>query len=148
MNNEKHRQGTRCTKMGADSLAENTPNVPEFICLICLPKHKSSGFQWKKASLSVRSPWILPWVISFVGYVIYLHLKISPIYCRHWFIQKLCNLFWNTNLKQKTEESKLFTVRNTFKDKLFLHTKIEVMDQPLSSQWLRQADRKICFLII
>ena len=29
----KHGQGTHCTKMGADSLAENTPNAPEFICL-------------------------------------------------------------------------------------------------------------------
>ena len=46
--------------MGADSLAENTPNAPEFICPMCLPKPKSSGFQWKKASLGVRSPWILP----------------------------------------------------------------------------------------
>ena len=35
-------------RMGADSLAENTPNAPEFICPICLPKPKSSGFQWKK----------------------------------------------------------------------------------------------------
>ena len=42
--------------MGADSLAENTPNAPEFICPICLPKPKSSGFQWRKASLGVRSP--------------------------------------------------------------------------------------------
>jgi hypothetical protein len=31
--------------MGADSLAENTPIDPEFICPICLPKPKSSGFQ-------------------------------------------------------------------------------------------------------
>ena len=29
--------------MGADSSAKNTPNVPEFICPICLPKPKSSG---------------------------------------------------------------------------------------------------------
>ena len=42
--------------MGADSLAKKTPNAPEFICPICLPKPKSSGFQWKKASLGVRSP--------------------------------------------------------------------------------------------
>ena len=42
--------------MGADSLAENTPNAPEFISPICLPKPKSSGFQWKKSSLGVRSP--------------------------------------------------------------------------------------------
>ena len=40
---------THCTKMGADSLAQNTPNAPEFICPICLSKSKSSGFQWKKA---------------------------------------------------------------------------------------------------
>jgi hypothetical protein len=26
------------TKMGVDSLAENTPNAPEFICPICLPQ--------------------------------------------------------------------------------------------------------------
>ena len=42
--------------MGVDSLAENTQNGPEFICPICLPKPKSSEFQWKKASLGVRSP--------------------------------------------------------------------------------------------
>ena len=35
--------------MGADSSAENTPNAPKSICLICLPKLKSLGFQWKKA---------------------------------------------------------------------------------------------------
>jgi hypothetical protein len=44
------------TKMSADSLAENTPNTPEFICTICLHKLESSGFQWKKGSLGVRSP--------------------------------------------------------------------------------------------
>ena len=45
MNNGKHGQVTHCTKMGADSLAENTPNAPEFIDQICLPKPKNSGFQ-------------------------------------------------------------------------------------------------------
>ena len=44
--------------MGADSLAENTSNALEFIWPICLPKPKTSGFQWKKASLGVRSPWL------------------------------------------------------------------------------------------
>ena len=34
--------------MGADSSAENTPNAPEFISPICLPKPKSSGFQEKR----------------------------------------------------------------------------------------------------
>ena len=28
---DKHGQGTHCTKMGADSLAENTENTPELI---------------------------------------------------------------------------------------------------------------------
>ena len=37
MNNGKHGQGTHITKMGAESLAENTPNDPKFICPICLP---------------------------------------------------------------------------------------------------------------
>jgi hypothetical protein len=59
LNYGKHGKGTHCTKMGADSLAENTPNAPELISPICLPKHKSSGFQRKKASslasLGVRS---------------------------------------------------------------------------------------------
>ena len=48
MNNGIHGQGTHCTKMGADSLAENIPNAPKFICPICLPKPQSSGIQWKK----------------------------------------------------------------------------------------------------
>ena len=43
--------------MGAYSLAENTPNDPEFICPIYLPKPKSSEFKGKKAWLGVRSPW-------------------------------------------------------------------------------------------
>ena len=30
--------------MGADCLAENTPNAPKFICPICLPKPKSFVF--------------------------------------------------------------------------------------------------------
>ena len=42
----------------ADILDENTPNAPEFICPICLAKPKSSGFQWKMASLGVLSLWL------------------------------------------------------------------------------------------
>ena len=34
--------------MGADSSAENTPNAPEFICPICLPKPKSLDFNEKR----------------------------------------------------------------------------------------------------
>ena len=59
MNNGKHGQGTHCTKMDADSMTENTPKI---ICPICLPKLKSLEFQWKKASLGVRSPWL--WVLK------------------------------------------------------------------------------------
>ena len=41
------------------------PNAPEFICPICLPKPKSSGFQWKKALLGVRSPYFeLNWKLA------------------------------------------------------------------------------------
>ena len=39
-----------CTKMGADGLAENIPNAPEFICPICLLKFWISI---KKASLGI-----------------------------------------------------------------------------------------------
>ena len=45
-----------CTKMGADTSVENTPNTLESTCPICQLKPKSFGFQWKKASLGVRSP--------------------------------------------------------------------------------------------
>jgi hypothetical protein len=42
--NENHGQGTHYTKMGADKLAENTPNAPKIICPNCLPKPKILGF--------------------------------------------------------------------------------------------------------
>ena len=35
-----HGQGTHCTKMGADSSTENTPNALECICPICLTSEK------------------------------------------------------------------------------------------------------------
>ena len=57
MNNRKHRQGTDCTKIGADNLAENTQNVAEFNCQICLASPKGLDFNEKNASLGVRSPW-------------------------------------------------------------------------------------------
>ena len=58
MINGKHGQGPHRTKMGADKSAKNTSNAPTFICPNCLPKPKSLGFWWKKASwLGVRSPW-------------------------------------------------------------------------------------------
>ena len=34
MNNGKHGQGTHCTKICADSSAENTPNASKFICFL------------------------------------------------------------------------------------------------------------------
>ena len=51
-------KGLTVPKMGTDKSTENTPNAPEFTCPICLLKPKSSGFQWKKASLGVRSQWL------------------------------------------------------------------------------------------
>ena len=44
--------------MGGDESAENTENVPKFICLNCLPKPEGLGFRLKKASLGVLSPWL------------------------------------------------------------------------------------------
>ena len=46
-------QGTHCTKMGADTLAENTPNAPKIVSPICLPKPKSWGFSKKTLWMSV-----------------------------------------------------------------------------------------------
>ena len=48
-------KGLHCIKMGADSLAENTPNAPESAQFVC-PSPKVLDFNEKKASLSVRSP--------------------------------------------------------------------------------------------
>jgi hypothetical protein len=48
LNNGKHQQGTHFTKMGAESSAENTPNAPEFICPICLPKAQKFWNSMKK----------------------------------------------------------------------------------------------------
>ena len=62
--------------MGADSSAENTPNAPEFICPICLSKLRRSGFQWKKASLGVRSLWL--WSCNgFTPLCLMLELKVK-----------------------------------------------------------------------
>ena len=43
--NEKNYLLIHSTKMGADKLAENTPNAPEFICPNCLLNPKSSKFR-------------------------------------------------------------------------------------------------------
>ena len=43
-------KGTLCTKMGADSSAENTPIAPEFY----LPKPKKSGFIGRPCSLPLE----------------------------------------------------------------------------------------------
>ena len=53
MNNGKHGQGTHSTKMGADSLAENTPNASKHFSPKCLPKPKSWNFLKKALSLWV-----------------------------------------------------------------------------------------------
>ena len=63
MINGKHGQKTHSTKMGADELAENTPNAEKFICPICLPMPKSLGFGWKKASSGVCNPWFVQYII-------------------------------------------------------------------------------------
>jgi hypothetical protein len=44
LNNGNNGQRTKCTKIGADCLAENTPNAPEFIC----PSPKVLDFNEKR----------------------------------------------------------------------------------------------------
>ena len=62
--NGKHGQGTHSAKMGADKLAENTPNAPNVSDQIVCPTPKVLdfdikifGFLYKKDSMGVRSPW-------------------------------------------------------------------------------------------
>ena len=59
--------------MGADNSTENIPSSPEFICSICLPKPKSSAFQWKKTSLGSI-------VRGCVNVKIRLHKRIHPMF--------------------------------------------------------------------
>ena len=49
-------------------LTKIPPNAPEFICLICLPNAKRFGFQWKKASMGICSPWIKSWNSALKSY--------------------------------------------------------------------------------
>ena len=67
--------------MGADSLAENTQNAPEFICPICLPKPKSLAFQWKKASLGVRCPLVrsMNSHLALIFFKVWLHATQSTL---------------------------------------------------------------------
>ena len=44
--NGKHEQGTHSTKMGADKLAENTPNAPKFICPKLSTQEQKFGLHW------------------------------------------------------------------------------------------------------
>ena len=46
---ENMNKGLTVKKMGAGSLAKNTPNAPEFICQICLPKRSPKGLDFHKA---------------------------------------------------------------------------------------------------
>ena len=50
--------------MGGYSSDENTPNAPEFICPICLPNPKSSGFQWNDDALGIRSSGPRAWIFN------------------------------------------------------------------------------------
>ena len=44
--------------MGANKLAENTPNEPKIVCTNGQPKPKKLGYEYiKKASFGVCSPW-------------------------------------------------------------------------------------------
>ena len=45
---EKHGQGTHCTKMGADSSAENTPNALELSAQFVCPSPKVLDFNEKR----------------------------------------------------------------------------------------------------
>ena len=44
MINRKHGQGTHCTKIDANKLAENNQNAPKFIYPNCIPNTKNLGF--------------------------------------------------------------------------------------------------------
>ena len=51
-------KGLTVTKWMLIVMPEISQNAPKFIFPICLLKSKSSGFQWKRASLCIHSPWV------------------------------------------------------------------------------------------
>ena len=100
-NNEKHGKGTHCTKMGADGLADNTSNAPEFVS----PNPKVLDFNEKKASLRVCSAWFKPlkgfvrecffckfpptYYLSHVSFILFLQGSLNPRFNWHLKCQKL-----------------------------------------------------------
>ena len=60
--------------MGADCSAENIPNVPKFICPICLPKSKSLGLQSKKGFIGrPQSVIFFPFYVSLGHFTHFFH---------------------------------------------------------------------------
>ena len=88
MINGKNGQETHCTKIGSDKLAENTPKAPKFILQICLPKPKSVGFRWKKASSGVCSP-CLYFLIYIFDFFCRLHSLLHSL-TMFWRFQRIC----------------------------------------------------------
>ena len=71
--------------MSAHGSAENTPNTPEFVCPICFLKAKGSGFQWKNASLGVRSPWLVVFTLNKVWIMESMYLNFDHNMPRYFF---------------------------------------------------------------
>ena len=131
----KHVQGTRCTKIGADSWAENTLTAPEFILSICRPKPENSEFQWKEASSGVRGPWIHQLQIS--GKKSVLTLRLSYRYT-HERIEAYWNIsFW---------ENEWFVY--FYLHQLQISSKKSVLTLRLSYRYLQLAgDQKTCYTL-
>ena len=91
--------------MGTNNSAENTPNAPEFICPICLPKPKSSVFR----------SFILPLLIFFSPSLIYIRVhridvkeREDPADCLDNDLQQIFGSVISPDLEiMKQEEEKL-----------------------------------------
>ena len=70
-----------CTKMGADSSAENNPNAPEFICPIL--DFNKKGFIGRPLSVSVAIQHIHPYSIYTVRTFVHNGAKVFLRYIRN-----------------------------------------------------------------
>ena len=97
-------QGNHSTKMVADSLAENNPNVSTHFSPKCLPKPKCLGFFKKKplsgCPYSVPHPKFYPLLPDWLGYSSNpRYYSRGPSFIYSWFIKLLFLL--NSNSKSR-----------------------------------------------
>ena len=124
---KKHEQGTHSTKMGTDKSFENTPNALKFICPNCLPKLKSLGFRWKKASLGVRSPCTSFFYMRYshdTRYIAKTAMHLQTMVGISYFCPKIMRYFATKSVEIKTYQTCSKSINKSGVIYSFLHEKV------------------------